>query len=114
MAEWPHFGKELIIRLTVCHLWFCLFVISAVSYFGFEGGTGVLIAPVDDHCLPFTFQENVKNKMWTSIITTFGHLNKRVDTVSRDGILKSMAKFDCRHRFKAMVRQFDDGMQERV
>ena len=26
-----------------------------VAHVGFEGGTVVLIAPVPDHCLPFTF-----------------------------------------------------------
>ena len=53
--------------------------------------------------------------MWTSIITTFVDLTKPVDTVSRDGILeKTLAKCDCWYGFIAMVRQFHDGMQERV
>ena len=30
----------------------CLFVILVVSYFGFENGTVVLIAPLPCHCLP--------------------------------------------------------------
>ena len=31
----------------------CLFVISVVSKFGFEGGTVVLIVPVPCHCFTF-------------------------------------------------------------
>ena len=45
---------------------------------------------------------------------TFVDLTKAFDTVSRDGLLKIMAKFGCSPRFKAMVRQFHDGMQARV
>ena len=33
----------------------CLFVILTVSYFSYEDGTVVLIAPVPGHCLPFAF-----------------------------------------------------------
>ena len=44
--KWPPFGKELLIWLTVCHIF----------QFGFEGGTVVLIAPVPGHYLHFTFQ----------------------------------------------------------
>ena len=36
------------------------------------------------------------------------------DTVSRDRLLKIMAKFGCPPRFIAMVRQFRDDMQKRV
>ena len=61
MPEWPHFGKELRIRLTTCSLVLCLFVILVVSYFGFEGGTLILIAPVPDHCLHYTFLRNLPN-----------------------------------------------------
>ena len=39
---------------------------------------------------------------------------KAFDTVRRDGLWKIMAKFGCPPRFKAMVRQFHDGMQARV
>ena len=57
LAEWPHFGRELLIRFTVCSL--CILtlvmVILVISYFGFEGGTLVLIASVLGHCLSFTF-----------------------------------------------------------
>ena len=45
---------------------------------------------------------------------TFVDLTKAFDTVSRDGLWKIMAKFGCTPRFKAMVRQFHDGMQARV
>ena len=57
------------VRLLSCHLWgmscsfglpyvlfvSCLFVILVVSYYGFEGGTVVLIASAPGYCLPFTF-----------------------------------------------------------
>ena len=56
MAEWPPFGKDLLTRSTVCLFVLCIFVILAVSHFGFEGKTLVLIAPVvAGHCSPFTF-----------------------------------------------------------
>ena len=45
---------------------------------------------------------------------TFVDLTKAFDTVSRDELLKIMAKFGCPSRFIAMVRQFHDGMQARV
>ena len=45
---------------------------------------------------------------------TFVDLTKAFDTVSRDGLWKIMAKFDCPPRYIAMVRQFHDGMQTRV
>ena len=47
---------------------------------------------------------------------TFDDLTKAkaFDTVRRDGLWKIMAKFGCPPRFKAMVRQFHDGMQARV
>ena len=45
---------------------------------------------------------------------TFVDLTKAIDTVSRDGLWKTMAKFGCPHRFIAMVRQFHDCMQARV
>ena len=46
---------------------------------------------------------------------TFVDFTKSFDTVSRDGLWKSMAKFGYPPRFIAMVRQFhDDNMQARV
>ena len=42
---------------------------------------------------------------------TFVELTKAFDTVSRDGLWKSMATFGCPPRYIAMVRQFHDGMQ---
>ena len=45
---------------------------------------------------------------------TFVDLTKASDTVSRDGLWKTMVKFGCPPRFIAMVRQFHYGMQARV
>ena len=45
---------------------------------------------------------------------TFVDLTKALDTVSRDGLLKIMAKFGCPPRFIAMVGEFHNGMQARV
>ena len=45
---------------------------------------------------------------------TFVDLTKAYDTVSREGLWKTMAKFGCPTKFKAMVRQFHDGMLARV
>ena len=55
VAEWPPFGKELFIRLTICSL--CILTICnlVISRFGFEGGIRVLIAPVSSQCLLLTF-----------------------------------------------------------
>ena len=36
------------------------------------------------------------------------------NTVRRDGLWKIMVMFGCQPRFKAVVRQFHDGMQARV
>ena len=45
---------------------------------------------------------------------TFVDLTKAFDTVSREGLWKSMAKFGCPAKFIAMVQQFHDGMLARV
>ena len=45
---------------------------------------------------------------------TFVDLTKAFNTVSREGLWKIMAKFGCPAKFIAMVRQFHDGMLERV
>ena len=45
---------------------------------------------------------------------TFVDLTKAFDTVIRDGLWKSMAKFGCPPRFIAMVWQIHDDMQARV
>ena len=45
---------------------------------------------------------------------TFVSRTKAFDTVSREGLLKIMAKFGCPAKFIAMVRQFHDGMLARV
>ena len=41
-------------------------------------------------------------------------LSKAFDTVSPDGLWKTMAKFGCPPTYIALVRQFHDGMQARV
>ena len=45
---------------------------------------------------------------------TFVDLTKASDTLSRDGLWKTMVKFGCPSRFIAMVRQFHYGIQARV
>ena len=45
---------------------------------------------------------------------TFVDLTKAFDTVSREGPRNIMAKFGCPAKFIASVRQFHDGMVERV
>ena len=56
VAEWPPFGRELLIRFTICSLcFFYFFVFLVISHLGFEGGTLVLIASVPGRCLSFTF-----------------------------------------------------------
>ena len=45
---------------------------------------------------------------------TFVDLTKAFDIVSRKGLWKIMAKFGCPTKFRAMVRQFHDGMLARV
>ena len=45
---------------------------------------------------------------------TFVDLTKAFDTVSREGLWKTMAKFGCPAKFIAMVRQFHDDMLARV
>ena len=44
----------------------------------------------------------------------FVDLTKAVDTVSREGLWKIVAKFGCPTKFIAMVRQFHNGMLARV
>ena len=56
VAEWPLFGRELLIRFTACSLWVILLsVILVIPHFGFECGTLILIASVPGHYLSFTF-----------------------------------------------------------
>ena len=40
---------------------FWLFVMLAISHFGFEGGMVVLIAPVSGHCILVTFRMPAQN-----------------------------------------------------
>ena len=70
VAEWPLFGKVLLIRLTDVLFVLYLFVILVVSHFGFEGGTFVLIAPVPGHCLPFTFSLCLSETLETGFLIT--------------------------------------------
>ena len=44
VAEWQHFGKELLTRLTKCSFVFLLFVILVISRFCFEGWIWVLFS----------------------------------------------------------------------
>ena len=56
IAEKPPFGKDLLMRLTVCSLCIesiCTF--SHGSHFGFEDRNFVLIVPFPNHCLLFYF-----------------------------------------------------------
>ena len=46
----------------------------------------------------------------SDLYTTFVDLTKAFDIVSREGLWKIMAKFDCPNRFFAIIRQFHDGM----
>ena len=46
VAQRPHFGKELLTRLTMFSLYYDYF-----SHFGFEMGIWVLIAPVPGLCI---------------------------------------------------------------
>ena len=55
VAEWPPFGKELLIRLSICSL--CILTICYFS-FGFEGWIWVLIASVTGLCILVTFIEH--------------------------------------------------------
>ena len=50
VAEWPPFGKELPIRLTICSL--CILTICNFSYF--VGRIRILIASVPGHCILVT------------------------------------------------------------
>ena len=56
VAEWPPFGKVLPPWLTICSRLFRLFVILAVSRFGFHGGIWVLIPAVPGHCTLVAFE----------------------------------------------------------
>ena len=49
VAEWPPFGKELLILLTKHSL--CIFVILVISCFGFDGWIWVMIAAVPGLCI---------------------------------------------------------------
>ncbi|BHF71434.1 hypothetical protein SprV_0401449200 [Sparganum proliferum] len=53
-------------------------------------------------------------EMRTHLYTTFIDLTKAFDTVSREGLWKTMQKFGCPERFIEMVRQLHDGMMARL
>ena len=53
------------------------------------------------------------SSIWSFSVMRSSKLSPKVDTVSRNGLWKIMAKFGCPHRFIAMVQQFH-GMQARV
>ena len=46
-----------------------------------------------------------------ALFTAFVDLMKALDTVSREGLWKIMAKFGCPDRFISIIRQFHDGMK---
>ena len=48
---WPPFGKELLIRLTVCSLCIMSICKFGCSHFGIADGTVILIVPVPVQCL---------------------------------------------------------------
>ena len=56
MAEWPPFGKELLIWLTIImfSLYYVYLNFFVISCFGFEGRIWVLTVTSPGHCLLFT------------------------------------------------------------
>ena len=50
----------------------------------------------------------------TDLYTNYVDLTKAFDTVSRDGLWRIMAKYDCPEKPITIGRQFDDGMHARV
>ena len=48
------------------------------------------------------------------LYTAFVDLTKAVNTVSREGLWRIMAKFGCPGEFITMVHQFHDGMNAKV
>ena len=55
VVDWPPFGNELLIRLTICSLCILTNVILVISRFAFECWIWVLIASVSNLCILFTF-----------------------------------------------------------
>ena len=53
-GEWPPFGKELLIRLTICSLCILTIIILVISRFGFERWIWGLIASFPCFCILFT------------------------------------------------------------
>ena len=53
-------------------------------------------------------------KQNVDLYMTFDDITKAFNTVSREGLWKTMAKFGCDAKFIAMVRQFHDGMLARI
>ena len=53
VTEWPPFGQELLIRLTICSL--AISICSYDCFPGFEDGNSVMTAPVPDHCFLLFF-----------------------------------------------------------
>ena len=73
VAQWPAYGKELLILLTVCSLCIMSILILVIFHFGFEGETlPVLIAPVPCHCLPFYFCCRTHSVCWRWDWSSFG------------------------------------------
>ena len=63
------FGKELLTPLIVCFLCItCIYICNfVVSYFDFESGISVLIAPLPGRCLHFTL-ENVSSAKYLVVL----------------------------------------------
>ena len=76
VAEWPHFGKELLPRLTIDSLCIWLFVILDISRFGFEGWIWVLIASVPDLGILFTFKQDACGVNAHTFISLFMNIDK--------------------------------------
>ena len=53
-------------------------------------------------------------KQRCNLYTTFVDLTVTVDTVSRDGLWKILAKYGCPEKFISIVQQFHDGMRAHV
>ena len=63
---------------------------------------------------PGNYRRNVKHNTPTFSYSTYADLTKAVDTVSREGLWRIMAKYGCPQKFIAIVRQLHDSMLARV
>ena len=56
VAMWPHFGEGAAHSIDHMFSLYFDYLLFIIVRFGFEGGVGVLIAPVPDHCLLVSFK----------------------------------------------------------